>query len=1057
MKTALKIVMFPLLILALTSCLAVAADASGSEDTANITVDPQLYKALEYRSIGPYRGGRVTAGTGVPGQPHTFYMGSTGGGVWKTEDAGTSWVNISDKYFKAGSIGSVAVADSDPNVIYVGTGSNAPRGNISPGDGMYKSMDGGKTWKHAGLEKAGQIGRIRIHPVNPDLVYAAVLGNLFTPSEERGVYRSRDGGNSWERVLFLDQDTGSVELAMDPTNPRIIYSAMWSIRRTPWTLEGVSDQGGLFKTTDGGDSWEKVKGGLPEDVTGKIGVTVSPADPDRIWALVENEKGGVYRSDDGGESWNRVNSNRKLQQRAWYYTRIFADPVDPDTVYALNTSFYKSIDGGKTFQAISVKHGDCHDLWVNPNNTDIILQTNDGGAHVSLNGGKTWSSINNQPTSEIYRVTVDNQFPYRVYGAQQDNTTISVPSSNPGGLTAYENWMGVGGCESGHIAIDPRDNNVIYAGCYGGSISRVNLETDEYRQVLVYPQLQLGQAPEILKYRFQWNAPIRISSHNPEKLFHTSQVVHMSENEGQSWKDISPDLTRNDKEKQKHSGGPITLDNTGTEVYGTIFAFEESPLQEGEYWAGSDDGLIHISRNSGETWEDITPPSLPEWATVNMIELSSHAPGRAFAAVHNYRMGDFDPYIFKTEDFGKNWTLLTGGANGIPKGHFTRVVREDPDRKGLLYAGTEFGLYVSFDDGSHWQTLQLNLPHTPVTDLAVHRRNLVVATQGRSFWILDDLDVLHELEPGAAVEENRLFTPRKAHRAFFQQARDRIDNVEGSSPPNGAVISFFLAEDGDESVELEILGTRGEIIRKFSGKISDKKEEETGEKEDDFEIEKLKVEKGLNQFAWNLRHRGVNVVKKAQVWGFTGGQLAVPGTYSVHIRRGDWEDSREFQVLGDPRIDTTQREYEAQFELATQVKNSLAEIYDTVREIRSVRGQVNRICGDAEKAGKDLKADELKKEIAEKLTSIEERLIQTKNESGQDPLNFPPMLDNQFAYLYGYVAGGNDAPTKGGEDRFKDLQAEWETLAEEYRLILENQVKKFDKTVSDSGLPRIVF
>ncbi len=1056
MKTAVKVSILLMLTFSMNMLCAIGADA---EDQVNITVSPELYQGLEYRSIGPYRGGRVTAGTGVPGNPYTFYMGSTGGGVWKTEDAGTSWFNISDKYFKAGSIGAVAVADSDPNVIYVGTGSNAPRGNISPGDGFYKSTDAGKTWRHAGLPEAGQVSRIRIHPEDPDLVYAAVLGNLFAGTEERGVFRSSDGGESWEKVLFLDENTGAAELAMDPTNPRILYASMWSIRRTPWTLKGVSGKGGLFKSDDGGDSWERLKGGFPESVTGKIGVAVSPAESSRVWALVENEKGGVYRSDDYGESWARVNSDRKLQQRAWYYSRIYADPQDADTVYALNTSFYKSIDGGKTFQSIPVLHGDCHDLWINPGNPKIILQTNDGGAHVSLNGGETWSPINNQPTAEIYRVTVDNQFPYRVYGAQQDNSTISVPSSNPGGLTAYENWFSVGGCESGHIAIDPRDDNIIYAGCYGGSISRVNLETDEYRQVLVYPQLQLGQAPEVLKYRFQWNAPIRVSRHDPTKLFHTSQVVHMSENEGQSWKDISPDLTRNDKSKQKHSGGPITLDNTGTEVYGTIFAFEESPHREGEYWAGSDDGLIHISRDSGQTWDNITPEALPEWATVNMIELSSHSPGRAFAAVHNYRLGDFRPYIFMTGDHGETWTLLTDGNNGIPADHFTRVVREDPDKKGLLYAGTEFGLYVSFNEGRNWQKLQLNLPATPVTDLAVHRKNLVVATQGRSFWILDDLNVLQELEAETSVEEDILFTARPAYRAFFQQAGDSIDNVEGSSPPNGAVINFFLAEEGAEEVELEILDREDNVLRTFSGRIkSDGSAEPDEEADNDApEIEDLKIEKGLNHFVWNLRHRGVEVPEGAQVWGFTGGQLAVPGGYQVRVQRGEWSAVQPLMVLSDPRIDTSQAEFEAQFEMAANIKSSLSEIYDTVREIRSVREQVKRISGNAEKAGVDLGTGALEKEMIQKLTAVEEKLIQTRSESGQDPLNFPPMLDNQFAYLYGYVAGGNDAPTEGAATRFSDLQKEWEEIAEEYRLIMENQVKEFSRAIEEAGLPRIVF
>ncbi len=684
------------------------------------------------------------------------------------------------------------MADSDPNVVYVGTGSSQPRGNISPGIGVYRSLDGGDTWVHVGLEEAGQIGRIRVHPRDPNLVYVAALGHIFGPNQERGVYRSRDGGSTWECVHHISDRTGAVDLAMNPKNPRILYAGFWTAERKPWTMISGSEEGGVFKTADGGDSWEKLSGGLPEGLVGKVGVAVSPVNPDRVWVLIEAEAGGVYRSDDGGKSWKAVNTQRKLRQRAFYYTRVYADPLDADTAYALNTEFYKSIDGGRTFEQIQVPHGDCHDLWLNPTDPRIMILADDGGAQVTLNGGRSWSPLTNQPTSEMYRVTVDNQFPYRVYGAQQDNTTISLPSKPLSGLTPSQHWRSVGGCESGHIAIDPRDPDIVYAGCYGGSISRTNLRSGESRSILVYPQLQLGQASLDLKHRFQWNAPVRISPHDPDVIYHTSQVVHMSRNAGQSWTEISGDLTRNDKRKQKYSGEPITRDNTGVEVYGTVFAFEESPHRKGLLWAGSDDGLVHISRNQGESWEAISPAGLPEWGTVNMIELSAHDAGRALIAVQRYRMDDFAPYIFRTNDYGQTWERLTDGSNGIPGDHFVRVVREDPDRKGLLYAGTEFGLYVSFDDGAHWQSLQLNLPVTPVTDLAVHQKDLVVATQGRAFWILDNLTVLHQVDRRMDASVSHLFRPRRAVRV-----------MSGGGSSSGAAVDFYLPEEpGEEEVKL---------------------------------------------------------------------------------------------------------------------------------------------------------------------------------------------------------------------------------------------------------------
>jgi len=1022
----------------------------------NVKIDPSLYEGLEYRLIGPFRGGRSTAAVGVPDEPHTFYMGTTGGGVWKTVDAGETWTNISDGFFGVGSIGAVAVAESDKNVIFVGTGSNAPRGNVSPGDGVYKSTDGGKTWKKVGLADAGQISRIRIHPSNPDVVYVAALGHIFGPNSERGIFRTTDGGKTWEKVLFVSDRTGASDLAMDVTNPRILYAAMWTAERKPWTLISGSEEGGVFKTTDGGDNWTRLKAGLPEGLVGKIGVTVSPVNPDRVWALIEAEEGGVFRSDDGGDKWTRVNKERKLRQRAWYYTRIYSDPVDENTVYALNTGFYKSIDGGKTFQSIRVLHGDCHDLWINPRNPEILIQTNDGGAHVSLTGGKSWSTLRNQPTAEIYRLTVDNRFPYRVYGSQQDNSTISVPSRDPGGLTPYENWRDVGGCESGHIAVDPRDPNIVYAGCYGGYISRTNLRTRESRNILVYPQLQLGQAPSELKYRFQWNAPIRLSPHNPDILYHTSQVVHRSTDGGQSWEDISPDLTRNDKSKQKHAGEPITKDNTGVEVYGTIFAFEESPHKAGELWAGSDDGLVHISRDNGRNWKNITPPGLPEFATVNMIELSHRTPGRALIAVQRYRLNDFTPYIYRTGDYGENWELLTDGKNGIPADRFVRVVREDPDREGLLYAGTEFGLYISFDDGKHWQEFQLNLPRTPVTDLAVHQKNLVVATQGRSFWILDDLNVVHELKEGLSNSPTHLFSPAVAYRASFPSGRG--GSRSGSNPPNGAVIHYYLAEKPKEQVKIEIRDSQGELLRTFVGKVEEKGKEggEGTEPSRDDSEPVAPAEKGLNKVVWDLRLAEVDKVKDAVLWGFTGGPIALPGEYQVRLVLGDTVQTKTVKVVADPRSEATPADLQEQYEMMVEIRKQLDLLYRKVREIRSVREQVSRISKEVAEAGLGDDLKESADSISEKLSRIENRLMQTKNESSQDPLNFPPMLDNQFVYLYGYVGSSNFRPTEGAQIRLDELKTELTSLMKELEVVIKTDVDAFTRQVKAKKIPLIL-
>lgn len=996
----------------------------------NGTVDPALFSGMRYRLLDFSRGGRVTAVAGVRGDALTYYFGSTGGGVWKTRDAGLTWTNVSDGFFEAGSIGAVAVAESDPNVVYVGTGSACPRGNVSPGVGVYKSTDAGKTWKHVGLRESGQIGKILVHPGDCNLVYVAALGHIFGPNAERGVFRSRDGGRTWEKVLYVSDRTGAVDLALDRTNPRVIYAAMWTVERKPWTIDSGGEESGLYRTTDGGDTWTKLSGGLPAGVVGRIGVAVSPAMPERVWALVEapEDRGGIYRSDDGGASWRKINGERRFLQRAWYYIHIYADPKSPETVYVLNTGFYKSTDGGRTFQTIRTPHGDNHDLWIDPDDPAKMINGNDGGANVSLNGGLSWSGQMNQPTAEFYRVTADTRFPYRVYGAQQDNSTASVPSRGQG---FYE----VGGGESGHIAVDPRNPDIVYAGSYGGMITRLDVKTGLVRNVMVYPESATGQRAADLKYRFQWNAPIRLSPHDPDIVYACSQFVHRSRDGGMSWETISPDLTRNDKAFQDYSGRPITHDNTGVEVFGTIFAFEESPKVRGLLWAGSDDGLVHLSRDNGKTWANITPAGMPERGTVNMIELSAHDPGRAFLAVHRYREDDFKPYIFRTNDYGAHWDLITDGGNGIPANHFVRVVREDPARRGLLYAGTEFGMYISFDDGARWQKFQLNLPVTPITDLLVYRNDLVVATQGRSFWILDDLSPLHRIDEKTTQARAFLFAPRPAYRA----------------PGFSAEINAWFAEVPKEPVVLEILDAKGNVLRAFSTQAQ--AEGDTGRRD-----ARLSVRRGLNRFAWDGTLEPIFTIPPGTVlWGGAGGgPKAVPGTYQVRLRAGTFSQSQPLQLLKDPRNSATDADYQEQFELARQVGARIKELYDNLLKLRDVRRQANETAQRLEKGGYGREAIEAARALGDKLTAIEGELTQLRGEGGQDALNFPGRLDNQWVKLYNEVASPDGGPTAGCKQRFEDLKPELARLLGRLQQVFESDLAAFNKLVRDKGAPAVI-
>ncbi len=1049
-----------------TLALAVLALPATSPAAAQERHDPALFEALEYRMIGPFRGGRVTTVDGIPASPDVFFMGTTGGGVWKTVDAGETWTNVSDGWFDVASIGAVEVADADPNVLYVGTGSACIRGNVSTGRGLYRSRDGGKSWSFIGLPEAGLIGKVVTDRRDPDVVFVAALGHPFGPNGERGVYRSRDGGDSWERVLFVSDSTGAVDLAMDPSNPRTIYAAMWRAERKPWTLIDGADEGGIYRSRDGGDSWDKLTDGLPDGPIGRIGLSVPASQPDRVWALVTAEPGGgVFRSDDGGDSWTRTSRDRRLRTRGWYYSHITADPTDPNTVWVLNAGFYRSIDGGETFHRRPVPHGDVHDLWIHPEDAAVMVVGNDGGAQVTRTGGESWSTMHNQPTAEIYRVEVDNQWPYRVYGAQQDNSTISVPSASVGALTPESEWYSVAGAESGHIAVHPEDPNTVYSGNYIGRIDRYDHRTGRSRNVILYPEMQDGVAPKDLKYRFQWNAPIEISPHDPDVVYHASNYVHRTTDGGMTWETISGDLTTDTEWQQALPGEPLQHDHTGVEVYNTVFALAESPLTAGELWAGSDDGLVHISRDNGATWTEITPRAMPEGGTVNVIEPSAHRPGRAYMAVYRYREDDWRPYIFRTDDFGDRWRLLTDGRNGIPEDYPVRVVREDPEREGLLYAGTEFGLFVSFDSGERWQPFRQNLPVTPITDLAVHRGDLVVATQGRSFWILDDLSPARQMTEAveeAVAEGVHLFAPRPAYQLNLRgfggdRAPDR--------PPSGAIVDFGASEAvaGSDAVRLELRNEAGEVVRVFAedreAAAAALEVEENGVWTG--EVDRLDVAPGINRFAWDLQVPGPEVIAGSIMsLGYTGGMWAPPGRYTVRLVAGDAVREEALELRPDPRMELEPGALEARFELTLAVRDEVTEVHDAIARLRSVREQASGIVDRIRAAGVDAgvvgsiaaEADSL----ADRLTAIEEALIQTRNEAGQDPLNFPPKLDNQLVYLYGHVNAAYGRPTAGSYERWEDLRAEVAPYLAELGAVLGQAVPRFNALLAEHEVAGIV-
>jgi len=1036
-------------------------------DDPNVVQDPSAFGALEYRMIGPYRGGRSTAVTGIAKQPYTFFMGATGGGVWKTEDAGETWNNVSDGHFDVGSIGAVEVAKSDPNVVFVGTGSGGLRGNVSIGKGVYRSTDAGKSWEHVGLASAGAINRVIVHPGNPDLVYVAAMGNPFGKNEERGVFRSSDGGESWEKVLFVADSVGAVDLSMNPENPRELYAGMWRAERKPWTMIDGSLDGGVFKSTDGGDTWTELGGGLPDGLTGKIGLSMSASNPDRVFALVsaEDPDGGVYRSEDRGKSWERVNRDHNLRQRHWYYSHIDVDPTDENTVWVRNTRLYRSIDGGASFETVQTGHGDVHDLWINPTNPDMMIVSHDGGAQVSLSGGRSWSTMHNQPTAEFYRVTVDDQFPYRVYGAQQDNSTISVPSRGPRGLSPLQEWYSVAGAESGHIAVTPGNPDLVYAGNYIGRIDRYDHRSRTSRNVIAYPQMQDGTAPKDLKYRFQWNAPIVISPHDPEVVYHTSNFVHTSRDGGMTWETISPDLTTNDTTQQGLPGGPLQHDHTGVEVYNTIFAFAASPHDAGVLWAGSDDGRVHVTRDEGATWTDVTPLGMPDEGTVNTIDVSAHAPGRVYVTVYNYRMDDWEPYVFRTDDFGTTWNRIADGRNGIPIDHPVRVVREDPEREGLLYAGTEFAMFVSFDDGAHWQSLQLNLPHTPITDLRVHENDLVVATQGRSFWILDDVTPLHEIDTVSEADRVALYSPRPVVRADVRGYGNGPRSPE--APPQGATIHYRLASAPADTLVVDIIDPSGAVVRTYESAAPDSADDadDADDSPDKAEFRETRnrapARAGLNRLVWDLKVPGPQVLNGSFMsLGYTGGTWVPPGTYEVRLTLGEWSDRRSLEVRPDPRVTVSQAEYDEQYRVTLRARDMVTETHQAIRSIRLAKRQMEAAAArvEAGEFGEDL-TDQVRQaadSAAANLSAVEEELIQTRNESGQDPLNYPPMLDNQIVYVYGHANSGFGRPTEGTMERITDLRGELDVQLARLESVFATDVTGFNQLLAEAGIPAIV-
>ncbi len=977
----------------------------------------QEFSHLQYRNLGPYRGGRVTTVAGTAAAPSTFYLGATGGGVWKTTDYGHNWKNVSDGFFATPSIGAIGVSESDPNILYVGTGSDGLRSNVIEGRGMYKSIDGGENWNFIGLKEVGQIGAVRIHPGNHNIVYVAAIGKAFEPNSERGIYKTTNGGKSWKKILYVSEQTGFSNLEFLPSNPEILFASAWKAERKPWTIisGGSPEEGGVYKSVDGGETWEKIQKGLPQELIGKIDLAVCPSDTRIVYALVEapGEQGGLYKSVDQGASYQQVSNYSGIRTRPFYYTNIRVSPRDSDIIYSLATGYYKSEDGGKNWRRVSSPHGDNHDMWINPDNPDLFIQANDGGANITLDGGATWSTQFNQPTAEIYQVEVDDQYPYWLYGGQQDNySTIAAPSQAPYGIqqpgTGY--IINTGGCETGPAVPKPGDPDIVYSNCKG-RFGVYNKKNGTEMQYYVGAGNMYGHNPRDLTYRFQRVSPIHVSPHNPNVVYHCSQYVHRSTDDGKTWETISPDLTAFEADKQVISGAPITRDVTGEEFYSTIYAIRESPVQPGVIWVGANDGPVHVTRDGGKSWNDVTPRRLPDGGRVDAVEPSPHDPAKAYISVLRYQLGDTRPYIYRTEDYGASWELLTPGDNGIPEDYPTRVVREDPVREGLLFAGTEYGLFVSFDDGEQWKPLQQNLPVTPVTDLKIHRDDIALSTMGRGFWVLDDISSLRQWSE-SDVHRSRLFAPAETYRYRMPSGAYRSSMPD--YPRASVKIDYYLPGKPEEALTLDIRNSSGELVYKALGQ--ERKRASRTQVERNMATEEVRYltnnrltgEKGWNRFEWTLERFGPWNPNASR--SYRNGPMVPPGTYTITLSSGDWSQSKEVVLKMDPRQAETGvrlEDLQAQEELQLQV----LELWE-----RALKLEVR-----LEKEMDKLNA----KEQSEKIASIKKKLSALETAEG---IYMQPMLKDQISYLYSMLNRADQRPGKDAYDRYAELNRQLRSM-----------------------------
>ena len=1017
-----------------------------SEDLENkkknkFSVDSILFQVGEWRDIGPFRGGRSTASTGITGNDQIYYMGTTGGGLWKTEDAGISWKNISDGYFETGSVGAVAVSESDNNIVLVGMGESPVRGVMtSSGDGVYKSVDGGDTWVHLGLENTKHISQVRIHPSDPDIIYVSAQGSPYGDTKERGIYRTFDGGKNWENILFIDPSSGAVDLAMDYTNPRVLYASFWDHQRLPWYVRSGGKGSGIWKSNDGGDTWKKLSDGLPKSVMGKIGVAVSRANPKVVYAIIESDEGGLYKSDNGGESWKLINEERVLRARSWYYMHIYADPSDENVVYVLNAPMMKSIDGGKTFTNIRVPHGDNHYLWINPNNSNILINSNDGGANISFNAGKSWSTQKNQPTSQFYRVNVDNRFPYWVYGGQQDNSSVAIKSSTFSNGISWKDWIaGVGGCETAYVAFDKNNPVLMYAGCYQGIITEYSLNLDNTKDIMAYPSMGLGEPSDEQKYRFNWNAPILVSEHDPNVIYHAANKLLKTSDRGITWKEISPDLTKNKKENLGPGGGPITNEGAGGEVYHTIYYVTESPHDKNIIYTGADDGLVHITRDGGKSWSNITPEL--EEGMINSIEVSPHDPATVYIAFNRYKFDDFNPYILKSKDYGETWKVY---GSDIEKNSFVRVVREDKNKKDLLYAGTERGIYMSNNGGINWFKWQRNLPIVPITDLVVHQNDLVVATQGRGFWIYDDLTPLHEFSDEIKSENIHMFNVENNHKVLFSAMRRQ--GPLGKNPYYGTEIKYFLREyNPEDSLEMniEIKNINGDIIRTFS----------SSEK---YKSKRIDLKEGYSSVKWGgdvegfVPPNGVMVPRGSD--GYMSSYDVMPGKYNVTLTYGDYTKTSDFIIMPDPRKSISKDDYNKKSQLLRNIHDDVESIYNSLQKMQDVRSQLNDLQNRLSSDFNSIK--NLSNETVELIDLTESKLISPKQKTFQDVINFRNQLDAQFLDLLNTVNGNIPPLTNGELQRFDDLHLTWMEIKKSYDKVLEN-VKSINNMIIENSVPFI--